>query len=68
MGAFLSCPGSSFALAGYQLFLEGGCGLVGLAWKPPNVPYKLWAAEGSPLFLTCGPISWKNSDLEMVRG
>lgn len=59
MGAFLSCSRSSFALAGYQLLLEGGCGLVGLSWKLPDVPYKLWA---------CGPVSWKTSDLEMVRG
>lgn len=65
--AFLSCPRSSFALAGYQLLLEGGLGLVGLAWKLPSIPYKPWEAEGSLLFLTCGPVSWKNSDLEMVR-
>lgn len=47
MGAFLSRPRSSFALAGYQLLLDGGRGLVGLAWKLPKVSSKLWVDEGS---------------------
>lgn len=66
--AFLSYSRSSFALAGYQLLLESGRGLVGLAWKLLSIPSKPRAAEGSPLFLTCGPVSWKNLDLEIVRG